>query len=511
MKSRTYTLTIALCVLTCVVMQVATAQETQSQTQDQHHQYKLVDIGTLGGPSSYYSVQGIGSRILNYQGTVASYGDTSAPDPYFPNCFDSDCYLAHAFRWRHGLLTDLGALPGDNNSAMNAINDRGWVAGFSQTGVIDPLANFPAAHAVLWKDRRPIDLGTLGAGYESVGSYVNDGGQVVGFSTIGTDPDPYSFVGTPLHTFLWEQGVMQDIGTLGGPDAGPSAGGINQRNGYIVGASYTSFIPNASTGSPTQAPFLWENGKMTDLGTLGGTIGGASLANNRGQVIGQSNLSGDVTSHPFFWEHGVMTDIGTLGGDTATANWLNDAGAVVGRSKVDGPGMFEAFLWKDGVIRGLGTVGTDPCSNARAINSHGQIVGSSSNCSYPLHAFLWEHGGPMVDLNALVPPNSGFKALIAYNINERGEIAGTGVPAGCDNIDACGHVFLLIPCDKKHLGECEDNSLITAPARQASMSMQKAPAVINQGSESQPNKVGTLRDGFGARYRLVGRPSTSLH
>jgi uncharacterized membrane protein len=47
---------------------------------------------------------------------------------------------------------------------------------------------------------------------------------------------------------------------------------------------------------------------MTDLGTLGGTNGFAQCANTKGQVAGQSNLSGDLTFHPFFWEKGVLTD-----------------------------------------------------------------------------------------------------------------------------------------------------------------------------------------------------------
>jgi uncharacterized membrane protein len=107
-----------------------------------HHQYKLIDIGTLGGPASYYSAAGVGSQILNNRGTVTGYGDTSTPDPYSPNCWDEDCYLGHAFRWHKGVLTDLGALPGGYNSAVSGVNERGWLAGFSQNGVIDPVTKF---------------------------------------------------------------------------------------------------------------------------------------------------------------------------------------------------------------------------------------------------------------------------------------------------------------------------------------------------------------------------------
>ena len=96
----------------------------------------------------------------------------------------------------------------------------------------------------------------------------------------------------------------------------------------------------------------------------------------------------------------------------------------------------------------LGTVGTDPCSRESSINSKGQIVGGSSNCSYFLHAYLWEKGGPMIDLNTLVPAGSDLQLTVAVNINDRGEIIGLGVPPGCpaEKVATCGHAFLLIPC-----------------------------------------------------------------
>ena len=447
MKSRTWMWTAVVFLLATLAVTIGlAAQDNPSKNNPhRHHQYKLIDIGTLGGPASYYSTQGVGSLILNEQGTVAGYGDTSQPDPYYPLCFDNDCYLGHAFRFQDGVLTDLGALPpGINNSGISAINGRGWIVGYSQNGVIDPVGNFPTVHATLWTERTLTDIGTLGTGYLSGANYVNDSGQIVGQSTINTDPDPYSFLGTSFHTFVWQNGVMRDIGTLGGPDAGPSQGGINQRHDLIAGSSYINSIPNPGTGIPTQDPFLWQNGVMTDLGSLGGTIGGAQVANNRGQVIGGSNLAGDVISHAFFWDRGVMTDLGTLGGDNVTAYWLNDAGEVVGYADTATSGISHAFLWKQGTIRDLGQVGTDPCSKARAINSQEQIVGSGSDCTHPLHAFLSEDGGPLVDVNTLVSPPSTFTALIGYNINERGEIAGTGVPAGCDRWTVCGH---LLPYD----------------------------------------------------------------
>jgi hypothetical protein len=88
------------------------------------------------------------------------------------------------------------------------------------------------------------------------------------------------------------------LDTLGGPDA--QALSINQ-HGQMAGVSYTNSTPNSTTGIPTVDPFIWDHGKMIDLGTLGGTFTGpfgpdgsegSLLINDRGQVIGISTLAG---------------------------------------------------------------------------------------------------------------------------------------------------------------------------------------------------------------------------
>jgi probable HAF family extracellular repeat protein len=144
---------------------------------------------------------------------------------------------------------------------------------------------------VLWKHGHIIDLGTLDGGYESVAHAVNSKGQVVGLS-LNTIPDPNSIIGSfygvgfqQTRAFLWQNGVMQDLGTLGkGTNA--IALLINER-GQVAGDSYTSTDPSPSCNYRgnvfplTTGGFLWEKGKMTDLGGLGGTCTLASGLNNR--------------------------------------------------------------------------------------------------------------------------------------------------------------------------------------------------------------------------------------
>jgi len=408
-------------------------QAGQDQTKE-HPRYKLIDLGTLGGPASRLEGD---SKVLNNAGTVVGDADTSNPG------------VQHAFRWQNGVMTDLGVLPGGNFSHPISMNDTGLSVGFSENGVTAPLTGSPELNAVLWNKKGDIlNLGTLG-GSDSGAIGINNGGQVVGFA-LNTTPDPtslWNFFGgnvvTQTRAFLWENGAMRDLGTLGGPDS--FAIFINDR-GQIGGLSYTDSTPNDTTGFPTFHPFLWDNGRMYDLGSLGGTFSDIFGLNNRGQVAGHMALPGDESTHPYFWENGTLTDLGTLGGSNGETRGMNALGEVVGVADLPN-GLHNAFLWKNGVMTDLGNLGIT--SAALGINSKGQVVGASrvSFQGTQANAFLWEKGGPMIDLNTLIPANSPLHLVYAWHINERGEIAGTGLPPGVpfEDIDTRGHAFLLIP------------------------------------------------------------------
>src|SRR5262249_3338725 len=197
----------------------------------------------------------------------------------------------------------------------------------------------------------------------------------------------------------WESGGRKGLGSVGGPDAFDPI--INER-GQVAGDSYTDWKPNPTTGIPTVHPFLWENGQMLDLGSLGGTFAGIDWLNNRGQVVGLMTLPDDEVQHPFLWDRGTLIDLGTLGGSNGEAVTVNDAGEVAGVADLPN-GLHNAFLWKNGVMTDLGNLGVT--SFPHGMNSKGQVVGASRVSRSPSQtsAFLWEKGGPMIDLNTLIP------------------------------------------------------------------------------------------------------------
>jgi probable HAF family extracellular repeat protein len=161
--------------------------------------------------------------------------------------------------------------------------------------------------------------------------------------------------------------------------------------------------------------------------------------------------------HPFLWENGSLLDLATTseGGIPQTADGINDSGEIVGAADftASGGSGFDAYLWIKGVAKDLGTLPGDCGSRAQAINGLGQAVGQSFSCpDFDFHHAAFWRNNAVIDLNALIPANSSLELVIADDINDRGEIAGMGVPAAVDpaNVFTQGHAFLLIPCDKNH-------------------------------------------------------------
>ena len=122
---------------------------------------------------------------------------------------------------------------------------------------------------------------------------------------------------------------------------------------------------------------LYSGGSFHQIGTLGGSESLANAINNSGQVVGWADTS-DGNGHAFLYSDGLMTDLGTLGEDS-DAHAINDSGEVVGDSVIgnDGNSDLHAFLYSNGAMSDLGVLPGKPSSMAKGINDSGQIVGES--------------------------------------------------------------------------------------------------------------------------------------
>ena len=436
---RRSTLTICLVAAGALGASLALSKPALAATQPAAPRYALIDVGTFGGPQAFINLPGY---PLTARGAVLGTADTTIPDSDYPNSNPflvgpPDPVLTQAFSWENGKLTDLGALPGNNSSAVFQVNAQGIGAGLSENGTLDPLTGFPALSAVLFEHGRVVDLGTLPGGHEGQAIAINDRGQVAGFGSNGV-PDPVSFFkyGTQTRSFIWQHGVMRDIGSLGGPDTIMNE--LNA-NGQIAGDSYTNATRNPITDTPTMHPFLWADGHMRDLGTLGGTLSTTNWLNDRGEVVGQDNIAGDRTAHPFLWDGQRLRDLGTFGGDYGAANHINQAGDVVGVAALTGNQAFHAALWEHGAMTDLtGATSSARCTYAFANNTSDEIVGGTCGTDHP-NALLWDHG-TQYDLNTLVAPSSEYHLTETEFINDQGEIIALAVlPTGRQ------HLFLLRP------------------------------------------------------------------
>ncbi len=211
-------------------------------------------------------------------------------------------------------------------------------------------------------------------------------------------------------------------------------------SGQIVGSSTTNH------------GYLFSNGTVTDLGNLGSSSSTYAYGINAGGTIVGGSSSGDGASDVHAFKatvtNGVasMTDLQTLAGTNvyhavSYAYGIDDSGVIVGQSNTASNGPVHAFYY-DSSMHDLGTLGGSN-SYAYGINASGEIVGSSSyttanNVQHAFLATLVNGQYQMVDLNSLLPANSGWTLEVARSIDANGDIVGYGLnPLGA--VDA----FLL--------------------------------------------------------------------
>jgi probable HAF family extracellular repeat protein len=315
---------------------------------------------------------------------------------------------------------------GGKASFASAINSRSQITGASL------LKGDQVEHAALWRAYRATDLGTLGGPNSDVQEY-NHGtqGQFVGLSEV-SQIDPYAENYCNFATshiclgFRWQNGKMTPLPALGGNNSG--ANDENNR-GEIVGEAETSTRDSSCTPPLIFDSYgvIWKpNGKIVTLAPLSGdTFSNAFSMNQSGAAVGWSG-SCSVTAHAILWQPGSTINLGSLGGsNNNVAADINNRGQIVGYSDVSGDTATHAFLWQNGTMSDIGTLSGDTLSVADGINDKGEVVGESCNAS-SCRGFIWQNGS-MTDLNLLVPPNRNLYVLYGADINNSGHIVGVAL------------------------------------------------------------------------------------
>jgi probable HAF family extracellular repeat protein len=257
---------------------------------------------------------------------------------------------------------------------------------------------------------------------------INDNGQIVGDQSYDTLPP------RPL-PFLWttDRG-LQLLTTLGG-DA--QALGING-SGTIVGWS------SLQSGSSVRHAVKWQDGDLVDMGQ-----GEAVAINDAGDIAGSLVIDG--SRHGVVWDSsGSIQDLGAA----FTPRAINQRGQVAGTIAIDA-NTYHAAFWDPGTrMRDLGTLGGRN-SWSYAISGH-LIVGASlfnPDDPFTQHAFLYDTASSaMVDLNDLIPRDSGWQLNWASAVNALGQIVGRGRRIVDDHIVGSGG-FLLTPWSNTDVGD----------------------------------------------------------
>ncbi len=327
-------------------------------------------------------------------------------------------------------ITLIPTLPGGDRNFANDVNNHRQVTGNSRkegegTRLLPYVWSFG--------DSAPTEIGLLpdvpifGRGFS-----INDSGVVVGESGNG-----------PSKAFLWSNGELIDLGALPGGSGGV-ANAINNA-GQVVGAASNGQTVRAwiSDGTP--------GGPLIDLGTPTGTSNSIARAfdiSNSGIVAGLARNADNSATVPTLWIPDgsggyTPTSVNTPAGGFGEFEGVNDAGQAVGRFSLGS--QTRALFFDGNEAINLGLLDSEPLfvhSRALGINNDGLIVGYVARFDnapgFGGAAVIWQDG-QIIDLNSLIPTDTGWQLLSAQGVNDFGDIVGFGT------LNGETRAFLLTP------------------------------------------------------------------
>lgn len=397
--------------------------------------YRVQEITRSEVADMAFSING-GNQFLNNMGQVTGTSRKYSKDKLY-NFGD------RAFLWDSRGIQNLGNFGADaNNYAANypnAIDDKSNVLGSS----IYFIKNIDhGVRAFLWNKGKFSNLSVGNDNFFTSQAIASNGNDWV----LGSGQFYEQGIDKGIRLFLWKAGKIQGVGPIIGHHGAATDLNINNR---VVG--YHQNLDDQGNALSNRA-FLWANGNLSDLTPIcnvppDSSFYNAAIAINDGNtVLGSSDVCDPdgnfLSGHAVLWKNGILKDLGALGFDPngysdSAPVAINNNDQVIGYSSIfDGEGNWQGqhgFLWLNGTMHDMGTLGVDESGISfiipYAINSQGQVVGTSTYSENGVakgnRAFLYQNS-TMLDLNSILPANSGLVLENALAINDKGQITAFG-------------------------------------------------------------------------------------
>lgn len=299
----------------------------------------------------------------------------------------------------------LGTLLGGDFSIGTAINNRGEVAGTA----MDENGEY---RAFRWSAGQMNNLGTLPGGDYSYASGINMAGEVVGVARNLEGEE---------QAFLWHDGMLSGLDPL------PS-GGMSRHAYGINDAAQIAGVAETAQGELRAAQWLGDH--ISEISTSES----AAHAINRDQKIAGMAETVEGSIHAMLWASGLAQDLDAPDGAESIARAISDDDRIVGSFR-DSANVRHAFAW-NGSMSDLDSSLSG--ASGEGVNTRGQVVGYAEVEGGTTRALLWQNEKTL-DLNDLLPPGSDWLLDSAEDVNDFGVIVGKG------QIDGAARAYVLTP------------------------------------------------------------------